>query len=95
MDLKSGPPVLADSDGHGKDRKATVIRVAMFGSAITYLGLAGYALGYVFSATGGSEGSGEKGLAHWVMPQPFGSYLAIMIGIGFIVGGVVTSAKGQ
>lgn len=28
------------------------------------------------------------------MSQPFGSYLAIIIGIGFIVGGVVTSAKG-
>jgi hypothetical protein len=85
---------LGDSDGHGTDRKAVVIRAAMLGSAITYLGLAGYALGHAFLGNGGSEGSGEKGLAQWVMSQPFGSYLAIMIGIGFIVGGVVTSAKG-
>ncbi len=85
---------LADSDGHGTDRKAIVIRIAMFGSAITYIGLAGYALGHAIGATGGSDGSGEKGLAQWVMSQPFGPYIAIAIGIGFIVGGVVTSAKG-
>lgn len=85
---------LADSDGHGTDRKAIAIRIAMLGSAITYLGLAGYALGHAFSKASGSEGSGEKGLAQWVMSQPFGSYIAILIGIGFIVGGVVTSAKG-
>jgi hypothetical protein len=85
---------LADSDGHGTDRKAIVIRAAMLGSATTYLGLAGYALGHAIGGAGGSEGSGEKGLAQWIMSQPFGSYIAIMIGIGFIVGGVVTSAKG-
>ncbi|MFK0335541.1 DUF1206 domain-containing protein, partial [Rhizobium sp. NPDC090275] len=54
----------------------------------------GYALGHAIGGAGGSEGSGEKGLAQWVMSQPFGSYIAILIGIGFIVGGVVTSAKG-
>lgn len=85
---------LADSDGHGTDNKAVVIRTAMLGSAVTYLGLASYALGHAFSIGTGSGGSSEKGLAQWVMSQPFGSYLAIMIGIGFIVGGVVTSAKG-
>lgn len=85
---------LADSDGHGTDRKAIAIRIAMLGSAITYLGLAGYALGHAFSIASGSEGSGEKGLAQWIMSQPFGSYIAILIGIGLIVGGVVTSAKG-
>jgi hypothetical protein len=85
---------LADSDGHGTGLKAMTIRAAMLGSAITYLGLAGYALGHAIGGAGGNEGSGEKSLAQWVMSQPFGSYLAIMIGIGFIVGGVVTLAKG-
>ncbi|KRB49211.1 hypothetical protein ASE04_18715 [Rhizobium sp. Root708] len=85
---------LADSDGHGSDWKAVVIRAALLASAITYLGLAGYALGHAVSAAGGVKGSGEKGLASWVMSQPFGPYLAIMIGTGFIIGGVVTSAKG-
>jgi hypothetical protein len=85
---------LADSDGHGLDRKAIAIRMALLGSAITYLGLASYAIGMAISGGGGGAGSGEKDLAQWIMSQPFGSYLAVLIGFGFIIGGVITSSKG-
>lgn len=85
---------LADSDGHGTDRKALLIRGALLGSAVTYVGLALYALGHAITAGGGSDGSGEKGLAQWLMSQPFGSYLAIAVGLGFIAGGTVTAMKG-
>ncbi|MCO5731366.1 DUF1206 domain-containing protein [Rhizobium sp. SSA_523] len=85
---------LADSDGHGKDWKGLIIRLAMLGSAFTYIGLAVFALSHAILGTGGSGGSGEKGLASWVMGMPFGSYLVILIGIGFIIGGMVTSWKG-
>lgn len=85
---------LADTDGHGTDSKGIAIRLALIGSAITYLGLAGYALGHAILAGGGSEGSGEKGLAQWIMSKPFGSYLAIAVGIGFVIGGAVTAMKG-
>ncbi|ARO33639.1 DUF1206 domain-containing protein [Rhizobium sp. L9] len=85
---------LADSDGHGRDTKAIAIRAVFFGSAVVYLGLAGYALGHALFSGGGSEGSGEKGLAQWIMSQPFGAYLAMAVGLGFIIGGVVTAAKG-
>ncbi|MQX91919.1 DUF1206 domain-containing protein [Sinorhizobium meliloti] len=85
---------LADSDGHGSDRKGLTVRSALFGSAAIYLGLAGYALGHALFFAGGDQESGEKGLAEWIMSKPFGSYLAIAIGIGFIVGGVVTAYKG-
>ncbi|NTJ43932.1 DUF1206 domain-containing protein [Agrobacterium larrymoorei] len=85
---------LADADGHGRDGKAILIRSALLGSAITYVGLASYALGLAFHQSGGESGSGEKGLAGWIMSQPFGSYLAIMVGLGFIVGGGVTAMKG-
>ncbi|UTS93278.1 DUF1206 domain-containing protein [Rhizobium anhuiense] len=85
---------LADTDGHGRDAKALAIRAALFGSAITYLGVAGYALGNALFPGGASEGSGEKGLAGWIMSQPFGSYLAIAVGVGFVIGGVVTAVKG-
>lgn len=83
-----------DSDGHGNSGKAIVIRAALFGSAITYLGLAAYALGHAISAGGGGEASGEKGLAQWIMSQPFGPYLAIAVGLGFVGGGAVTATKG-
>ncbi len=85
---------LADSDGHGSKPKALAIRTAMMGSAVTYIGLASFAITHAANAGGGSESSGERGLAEWIMAQPFGSYLAIVVGFGFIVGGVVTAAKG-
>lgn len=85
---------LADSDGHGRDGTALAIRAALLGSAITYLGLAGYALGNALFLGGGSEGSGEKGLAGWIMSQPFGSYFAIAVGAGLVIGGIVTAVKG-
>lgn len=85
---------LADADRHGRDVKAMIIRSALFGSAITYIGLAAYALGHAFAVGGTSGGSGEKGLAGWIMSQPFGSYLAIAVGVGFIVGGGMTALKG-
>lgn len=85
---------LADSDGHGSDAKALAIRTAMMGSAVTYIGLASFAITHAANAGGGGEDSGERGLAEWIMAQPFGSYLAIAVGFGFIVGGVVTAAKG-
>lgn len=85
---------ITDADGQGSDKKALAIRASLFGSAVTYLGLAGYAIGHALSASSDGGGSGEKGLAGWVMSQPFGPYIAIAIGGGLVVGGVVTSAKG-
>jgi hypothetical protein len=85
---------VADADGHGSNGKGLAIRAALLGSAITYLGLAGFALTHTLAASADRGEPGEKGLAEWVMSQPFGSYLAIAIGVGFIAGGFVTGAKG-
>lgn len=85
---------LADSDGHGSNAKALLIRSALLGSAITYVGLATYALGHALNAGASSEGSGERGLAAWIMSQPLGSYLAILVGLGFVAGGIMTASKG-
>jgi hypothetical protein len=85
---------ITDADGQGSHKKALVVRATLFGSAVTYLGLAGYAIGHALNVSNGGGGSGEKGLAGWVMSQPFGSYIAIAIGIGLVAGGAVTSAKG-
>ena len=86
--------VLADSDGHGSGVKGMLIRGSLLGSAVTYFGLGSYALGHSIFMGVGSEGSGEKGLAAWIMSQPFGSYLAILTGIGLFIGGIVTIVKG-
>lgn len=85
---------IIDADGQGSDSKALAIRASLFGSAVTYLGLASYAIGHALSARKDSGGSGEKGLAEWVISQPFGSYLAVVIGISLVAGGIVTGVKG-
>ncbi len=85
---------IADADRQGNGGKAMFIRIALLGSAVTYAGLAFYALLHAASAGGGSGESGEKGLAEWVMSQPFGPYIAIAIGVGLIGGGIVTTVKG-
>jgi hypothetical protein len=85
---------LANADGQDEDMKGYAIRAALFGSAITYAGLALTSLGMALQMSGGGGSGGEEGLAAWVMAQPFGRYLAGIIGIGFVVGGVVTAMKG-
>jgi hypothetical protein len=85
---------LGNADGHDPKAKGYVIRAALFGSAVTYAGLAVTALSLAaLSGSGGGSGS-EKGLAAWIMSQPFGVYLAALVGFGFIIGGGVTAAKG-
>ncbi|PYB71433.1 DUF1206 domain-containing protein [Rhizobium wuzhouense] len=85
---------LANADGQDDDMKGYAIRAALFGSAVTYAGLAVTSFTMALQLSGGSGSGGEQGLAAWVMAQPFGRYLAGLIGLGFIIGGVVTAMKG-
>jgi hypothetical protein len=85
---------LGNADGHDTKVKGYVIRAALFGSAVTYAGLAVTALSLAALSGSGSGSGGEKGLATWIMSQPFGLYLAALVGFGFIIGGGVTAAKG-
>ncbi len=84
---------IANTDNHDKSAKGYLIRAALLGSAATYAGLAIYAFEDAFGIGAGAS-DGEKYLASWAMSQPFGRYLAAAIGCGFLVGGVVTAAKG-
>lgn len=84
---------LANADNHDRSAKSYLIRASLFGSAFTYIGLAIYAFEAAIGAGPGGA-SGEQGLAAWVMSQPFGRYLAGAIGVGFIIGGVITALKG-
>jgi hypothetical protein len=84
---------LANADGQDDDFKGYAVRIALFGSAVTYAGLATTSLMMALQMSGAGSG-GEQGLAAWVMAQPFGRYLAGMIGIGFVIGGIVTAMKG-
>ncbi|CUX06997.1 hypothetical protein AGR1B_pa0241 [Agrobacterium fabacearum S56] len=47
-------------------------------------------MGHSIFAAGRGEGSGEKGLAAWIISQTLSSYFAIAIGSALFVGGIVT-----
>lgn len=86
---------IGNADNQKQDAKGYIIRAALFGSAITYAGLALYAVQHALGySTGGDNGGGESSLAAWAMSQPFGRYLAGAIGIGFVIGGIITAYKG-
>lgn len=85
---------LGNADRLPHNLKGTAIRAAFFGSAVVYAGLAYYAFQRALASTPHSGGRTETSLAEWAMSQPFGRYLAGAIGVGFIVGGGVTIAKG-
>lgn len=85
---------IGNADNQNHDAKGTAIRVGLFGSALAYIGLAYYAIDRAAGLGGQGDGSGEKGLAEWIMSQPAGQWLAGAIGIGFVIGGIVTIAKG-
>ncbi|MGO6968302.1 DUF1206 domain-containing protein [Rhizobium leguminosarum] len=84
---------IANADNHDHSVKSYLIRAALLGSAVTYMGLAIYAFQDALGFGSGGDG-GEKGLAAWAMSQPFGRFLAGAIGLGFVVGGAVTALKG-
>lgn len=85
---------IGNADQQDPGIKGIAKRIALFGSAVAYVGLAWYALDRAIGSGSQSNGGSEKGLAEWAMSQPFGKYLAAAIGIGFVIGGLVTIAKG-
>lgn len=85
---------ILNADNQRNDLKGTAIRVALFGSAITYSGLAYYAVDHALGLGSQGNADGQRSVAEWVMAQPFGRYLVGVIGIGFAIGGSVTIAKG-
>jgi len=85
---------LGNADHLRHDLKGLATRTALLGSALVYLGLAYYAFAQALASGSNDSGGNEKGLAEWAMSQPFGKYLAGAIGVGFIIGGCVTIAKG-
>lgn len=85
---------IGNADNQNDDAKGKAIRIALFGSALAYVGLAWYAIDRAIGLGSQPDGGGEKGVAEWIMSQPFGQYLAGMVGIGFMIGGGATIAKG-
>ncbi|MCV9999426.1 DUF1206 domain-containing protein [Pararhizobium sp. YC-54] len=85
---------MANADNHEQDFKGYTVRAMLFGSAVVYISLAYYSFDHAFGLAAARSSDGEKDLAGWAMAQPFGRYLAALMGLGFLIGGMVTIAKG-
>ena len=85
---------IGNADGEDSDLKGFAVRVMLLGSAVVYVGLAYYSFDHALGFGTTTNASWEKDIAAWAMAQPFGKYLAALIGIGFVIGGAVTIAKG-
>jgi hypothetical protein len=85
---------IANADNHEQDIKGYTVRAMLFGSAVVYISLAYYSFDHAFGFAAARSSDGEKDLAGWAVAQPFGRYLAGLIGLGFLIGGMFTVAKG-
>lgn len=85
---------IANADRQVPGVKGIIVRSALFGSAVIYIGLAFYAGALALGLGGQNNGGGEKDVAEWAMSQSYGKYIAGSIGVGFVIGGLVTILKG-
>lgn len=78
---------IADPDGYGRSLKGILFRSGILLTGLTYLGLAAYAVSVAFTGTGGESTSDDpaaRDWTAWLMAQPFGPWLVVGIGVGFI-----------
>jgi hypothetical protein len=83
----------ANADRQPDDGKGYLIRAGLLVSAATYASLALYAAGSALATSSGSGEGGERGLAAWLMSQPFGRILAAIVGCAIIGAGVAQITK--
>jgi uncharacterized protein DUF1206 len=83
-----------DPDGYGRTLKGIIIRIGVLLTGSMYLGLAGYAVSLVFTGAGGKSTSDDpaaRDWTAWLMAQPFGPWLVVGIGLGFIGAGATSA----
>lgn len=90
-----------DVDDHGTDLRGLTVRGALLVSSITHLLLAGAAglsvvrLIGVQQAGGTSGGGGQADWTRWLMAQPFGRWLVVIVGLAMIGAGIAHFLKGH
>lgn len=78
---------IMDYEHHGRDLKGMVLRVGYFLGGISHALLGLYALNLIYSISSTSSG-GERGVAQWLLSQPFGAFLTAAVGITMIGFGI-------
>ncbi|MGN7294447.1 DUF1206 domain-containing protein [Rhizobium sp. SAFR-030] len=85
---------IANADNHPENAKGYVARAGMLVSAITYSGLAFYAVSHALQMGGGGSGDGSRSWTAWLMRQPFGPYLVGIVGLCILGAGLALIFKG-
>jgi hypothetical protein len=84
-----------NADRHPNELKGYLVRAGMLVSAITYIGLASFALRHALQLSfGGGSGNGQESWTAWLMQQPLGSILVGLVGLAIIGAGVAQIVKG-
>jgi len=79
---------LTDADHRGRTWKGLGVRAAHFGSGFIYFGLMLSALGLAFGSGGGGDDRAARDWTAWLMAQPFGLWLAGLVGVGVAGAGI-------
>lgn len=88
-----------DPDRHGSGPRGLAIRVALAFSAVLHLLLAAFAASLVVTFSGLSSASGggsegAQGFVGWLMSQPYGAVMVMVLGVIVAVAGVAHGIKG-
>lgn len=85
---------LANADNHPADLKGYVVRAGLLISAITYSGLALFAVTHALMMSTGQSGGDSSSWTEWLMQQPYGRYLVGIVGLCILGAGAAHIVKG-
>lgn len=85
---------LANADNQPAELKGYVIRAGLFVSAITYTGLAIFAVTHALLMGSEGSGGGSASWTAWLMQQPYGRFLVGIVGLCIIGAGTAHIVKG-
>lgn len=84
-----------DTDRHGDDAKAWLVRGGLVISGITHVFLGVWAIRRaVGNVAGGSEGSSRESWTAWLLEQPLGQWMVGAVGVAIIGAGIAQAIKG-
>jgi len=85
---------LKDTENKGYGPKGIVARLGYLSSAFAYGTLAFFAAETVLGKGKGQDDEGQQTLAQKLLEQPFGKWLALMVGVGIIITGIRQMYRG-
>jgi hypothetical protein len=78
-----------DTDNCGRDNKGVLQRLGMLGGAVVNLALGSLALSIIFGFPAlGNEDATARDWTAWLLTQPFGQTLVMLVGLSFVVTGL-------